>query len=167
MLGDTAIAVHPNDARYKVSHLLLAHSFVSWFKPQKSFSTKHRGVKWILILSIFLAITPTLLSCQVFRKRKKNSLSYVYDLYKTLPHILSLSHRNVPKSVMHVQSCCFTHRICLSLPSKSLSPPWSSCLLKVPLSPLDGVVTKTSSNNNKTINWELPYFATQARLPIG
>ena len=37
MLGDTAIAVHPNDARYKVSHLRLAHSFVSWFKPQKSF----------------------------------------------------------------------------------------------------------------------------------
>lgn len=45
MLGDTAIAVHPNDARYKVSHLLLAHSFVPWFKLQKSFSTKHRGVK--------------------------------------------------------------------------------------------------------------------------
>ena len=85
----------------------------------------------------------------------------------SLPHILRLSQRNVAKSVMHVQSCCFTHRICLSLPSKSLSPPWSSCLLKVPLSPLDGVVTKTSSNNNKTINWELPYLATQARLPIG
>ena len=45
MLGDTAIAVHPNDARYKVSHLLLAHSFVPWFKLQKRFSTKHRGVK--------------------------------------------------------------------------------------------------------------------------
>ena len=101
------------------------------------------------------------------QKKKENSLSYVYDLYKTLPHILSLSQRNVPKSVMHVQSCCFTHRICLSLPSKSLSPPWSSCLLKVPLSPLDGIVKKTSSNNNKTINWELPYLATQARLPIG
>ena len=45
MLGDTAIAVHPNDARYKVSHLLLAHSFISWFKLQNSFFTKHRGVK--------------------------------------------------------------------------------------------------------------------------
>ena len=101
------------------------------------------------------------------QKKEEKFFVCVYDLYKTLPHILRLSQRNVVKSVMHVQSCCFTHRICLSLPSKSLSPPWSSCLLKVPLSLLDGIVKKTSSNNNKTINWELPYLATQARLSIG
>ena len=52
---------------------------------------------------------------------------------------------------MYVQSCCFTHRICLSFPSKSLSPPWSSCLLKVPLSPLDGVVKKRRLTTTKQL----------------
>ena len=50
-----------------------------------------------------------------FRKRKKTSSSFVYVLYKTCHqeiHVLVVQwrQRDVPKSVMHLQRCCFGYK---------------------------------------------------------
>jgi len=49
MLGDTAIAVHPNDARYKVSHLSLHIHRFPGLNYKRGFSTKHRGSEMSLL----------------------------------------------------------------------------------------------------------------------
>ena len=86
--------------------------------------------KWICILSVFIAIFPTILLCQMwantsgveflrniakFQERNKISSLLVYILHKTreIVHfqvvVVQIRQRNVQKSVMHVQSCCFSY----------------------------------------------------------
>ena len=98
--------------------------------------------KWICILSVFIAIFPTILLCQMwantsgveflrniakFQERNKISSLLVYILHKTreIVHfqvvVVQIRQRNVQKSVMHVQSCCFSYYtyvvLTFSLPS--------------------------------------------------
>ena len=74
-----------------------------------------------------------------FRKRKKNSSSCVYVLHKTCHQEISRPsragrQRNIPKSVMHVQSC-FGYKTYFYF---DVLVPVSVALLKLPIAVLVG-----------------------------
>ena len=100
-------------------HAFIDHAFVNIreFKmPRQLTATKKSHEKWIHIFSVSIVIIPTRLLCQMQANSSGAEFLSIISKFIKRNIILSLlvyvvvvqwQQRNVQKSVMHVQSCCF------------------------------------------------------------
>jgi len=101
-----------------VPHFL--SGIIGTLRSNDATATRRSIKKWTCVPTVFIAIIPThcrrtLLTPNFkgpypeLRKRNKISSLLVYVLRKTHFHVVVVEkrERNVQKSVMHVQSCCF------------------------------------------------------------
>ena len=124
-------------AKYKLDltigiHACIDHAFVNIreFKmPRQPTATKTSHEKWSHIFSVSIMIIPTRLLCQMqtnssgakflstisklIKRKKIMSLMFTFFTKREIRHfhvvVVQWRLRNVQKSVMHVQNCCFSN----------------------------------------------------------